>query len=79
MGRKRASSARLTLPCGGVYYSDLTQTGQVAEPGHSPCTQLANLCAYIARRWLQNPSAPQPYFDALRDGKVVQVIYPVQF
>jgi len=49
------------------------------EPGHSPCTQLANLCAYIARRWLQNPSAPQPYFDALRDGNVVQVIYPVQF
>ncbi|MEK7814478.1 MAG: DUF3800 domain-containing protein [Chloroflexota bacterium] len=49
------------------------------EPGHSPCTQLANLCAYLARRWLQNPSAPQPYFDALRDGKVVQVIYPVQF
>ena len=47
-------------------------------PEHSVGTQLANLCAYFARRWLQNPSASQPYFDALRDGKVVQVIYPVQ-
>jgi hypothetical protein len=45
---------------------------------HSACTQLANMCAYFARRWLQDPSAPHPYFDALRDGKVVQVIYPVQ-
>ena len=41
-------------------------------------TQLANMCAYFTRRWLQNPSSPQPYFDALRDGNVVQVIYPVQ-
>ena len=45
---------------------------------HSVGTQLANMCAYFARRWLQNPSAPNPYFDALRDGKVVQVIYQVQ-
>ena len=46
---------------------------------HSVGTQLANMCAYFARRWLQNPSASHPYFDALRDGKVVQVIYHVQF
>ena len=45
---------------------------------HSVGTQLANMCAYFARRWLQNPSDPHPYFDALRDGKVVQVIYNVQ-
>ena len=44
----------------------------------SACTQLANLCAYFTRRWLQNPSSPQTYFEALRDGKVVQVIYNVQ-
>ncbi len=50
-----------------------------AGPEHSVGNQLANLCAYIARRWLQNPSAPQPYFEALRDGKVVQVVYNVQF
>ena len=42
-------------------------------------TQLANMCAYFTRRWLQDPSAPQPYFDALRNNEVVQVIYPVQF
>lgn len=45
---------------------------------YSVGTQLANMCAYFARRWLQNPSAPHPYFQALRDGKVVQVIYSVQ-
>lgn len=45
---------------------------------HSVCTQLANMCAYFTRRWLQNPSAPHPYFDALREREVVQVIYPVQ-
>lgn len=41
-------------------------------------TQLANICAYFARRWLQSPSESHPYFEALRDGKVIQVIYPVQ-
>jgi hypothetical protein len=44
----------------------------------SACTQLANICAYFTRRWLQNPSSPQTYFEALRDGKVIQVIYNVQ-
>jgi len=47
------------------------------EAQHSVGTQLANLCAYFARRWLQNPDRPHPYFDAIRDGRVVQVIYPV--
>ena len=41
-------------------------------------TQLANMCAYFTRRWLQTPSNSHPYFDALRDGNVVQVIYPVR-
>ena len=45
---------------------------------HSVGTQLANMCAYFARRWFQNPDGSHPYFDALRDGKVVQVIYRVQ-
>ena len=44
----------------------------------SACTQLARQCAFFTRRWLQTPSSPQPYFEALRDGKVVQVIYNVQ-
>ena len=48
------------------------------EPDQSACTQLANMCAYFARRWLQNPSRPQPYFDALQQNKVIQVIYPVR-
>lgn len=45
---------------------------------HSVGTQLANMCAYFARRWLQTPSGYHPYFEALRDGKVVQVVYQVQ-
>ena len=46
-------------------------------PQYSVGTQLANMCAYFARRWLQNPSRPHPYFDAIREGKVIQVIYQV--
>ena len=47
--------------------------------GESVCTQLSNICAYFVRRWLQNPSGSHGYFDALRDGRVIQVVYPVQF
>ena len=47
--------------------------------GESVCTQLANICAYFVRRWLQNPAGSHGYFEALRDGRVIQVIYPVQF
>jgi len=45
---------------------------------HSVCTQLADLCAYIVRRWLQNPNGSHPHFDALRDARVLQVMYPVK-
>ena len=45
---------------------------------HSACAQLANMCAYFTRRWLQLPSQSNDYFDILREGKVIQVIYPVQ-
>ena len=47
------------------------------EQEHSVGSQLANLVAYFVRRWLQNPDRPHPYFDGLRDNKVIQVIYPV--
>jgi hypothetical protein len=47
------------------------------SPEYSVGTQLANMCAYFTRRWLQNPSHPQPYFDAMREGRVIQVIYQV--
>ena len=50
-----------------------------AGAGESVCTQLANICAYFVRRWLQNPGGSHGYFEALRDGRVIQVIYPVQF
>ena len=43
----------------------------------SPGMQLANLCAYFTRRWLQTPDNPNPYFEVLRDNKVIQVLYPV--
>ena len=46
---------------------------------HSVCTQLANMCSYFVRRWLQNPDGAHSYFDALQEGRVIQVIYPVQF
>ena len=44
---------------------------------HSVGNQLADFCAYFVRRWLQNPDSPHPYFETLRDNKVIQVIYPV--
>ena len=44
---------------------------------HSVGSQLSNLCAYFVRRWLQNPASSHPYFETLRDNKVIQVIYPV--
>ena len=47
--------------------------------GESVCTQLSNICAYFVRRWLQTPSGSHGYFEALRDGRVIQVIYAVQF
>ena len=47
--------------------------------GESVCTQLSNICAYFVRRWLQNPGGSHGYFEALRDGRVIQVVYPVQF
>ena len=51
----------------------------VAPPATCVGAQLASICAYFIRRWLQQPDAAHGYFDALRDGRVVQVIYPYQF
>ena len=56
-------------------YDDL----MIAPPETSIGSQLVNLCAYIIRRWLQQPGVAHGYFDALRDGRVIQVIYPYQF
>ena len=56
-------------------YDDLI----VAPPETCVGGQLANLCSYVVRRWLQQPDAPHSYFNALRDGRVIQVIYPYQF
>ena len=56
-------------------YDDL----MVAPPQTTVGGQLVNMCAYFVRRWLQQPGAPHGYFDALRNGRVVQVIYPYQF
>ena len=43
----------------------------------SPALQLANLCAFFTMRWLQTPGNPNPFFETLRDNKVIQVLYPV--
>ena len=56
-------------------YDDLL----IAPAATSVGSQLSAMCAYIIRRWLQQPSASHGYFDALRDGRVIQVIYPYQF
>jgi hypothetical protein len=56
-------------------YDDLI----VAPPESCVGAQLASICAYIVRRWLQQPGTAHGYFDALRDGRVVQVVYPYQF
>jgi hypothetical protein len=61
----------------GIDASALLESFCFAGPEHSACAQLANMCAYFTRRWLQDPSAPHPYFYTLRDNKVIQVIYPV--
>ena len=56
-------------------YDDLL----IAPPATCVGARLAALCAYIVRRWLQQPNAAHSYFEALRDGRVLQVIYPYQF
>lgn len=43
----------------------------------SAAMQLANLCAFFTMRWLQSPDNPNPFFEVLRDNKVIQVLYPV--
>ncbi|HCG91889.1 MAG TPA: hypothetical protein DEZ08_08665 [Dehalococcoidia bacterium] len=52
-----------------------------ASPDYSGMLQLANLTAYLVMRWLTEPEANENYVDyinGLQDGKVLQVIYPVQ-
>ena len=56
-------------------YDDL----MIAPASTSVGGQLSSICAYIIRRWLQQPGVSHAYFDALRDGRVIQVIYPYQF
>ncbi len=46
---------------------------------YSACIHLANMGSYFVRRWLQNPSGSNSYFDVLQQSRVIQVIYPVQF
>ena len=61
----------------GIDATGLMQNFCFVDPEHSVGTQLSNLCAYFVRRWLQNPDRSHPYFDGLRENKVIQVIYPV--
>ena len=61
----------------GIDTTTLMQNICFVDPEHSVGTQLSNLCAYFIRRWLQNPDPSHPYFDGLRENKVIQVIYPV--
>jgi hypothetical protein len=47
----------------------------------SPIGQLADVCAYLVMRWLSEPEGDHSYIDyinGLQDGRVLQVIYPVQ-
>lgn len=56
----------------------LMESFHFAAPQSAAALQLANLCAYFIRRWLQRPDAAHPYLEAIRDNRVLQVIYPVQ-
>jgi hypothetical protein len=56
-------------------YDDLL----IARSTNSVGAQLVAMCAYVVRRWLQQPDVAHSYFDALRDGRVIQVVYPYQF
>lgn len=56
-------------------YDDL----MVAPASTSVGGQLVNLCSYFVRRWLAQPGTAHSYFDALRDGRVIQVVYRYQF
>lgn len=62
----------------GIDSSTLLENICFVKQEDSAGSQLAHMCAYFSRRWLQNPSGTHPYFDALRDSNVVQVIYPVR-
>ena len=62
----------------GIDCSTLLSDICTMDPEDSVGAQLANMCAYFARRWLQDPAGSHPYFDALREGNVIQVIYPVK-
>lgn len=56
-------------------YDDLL----IAPPDNSVGGLLVSMCAYFVKRWVQEPNAPHSYFEGLRDGRVIQVIYPYQF
>ena len=61
----------------GIDATGLHENFTFVNAADSPGMQLANLCAYFTRRWLQTPDHPNPYFEVLRDNKVIQVLYPV--
>ena len=63
----------------GMDTTALMQNICFVEPQDSVGSQLSPLCAYFVRRWLQNPDQDHPYFDGLRENRVIQVIYPVSF
>ncbi len=61
----------------GVDATGLHENFCFVDADNSPGMQLANIVAYFTRRWLQTPDNPNPFFETLRDNKVIQVIYPV--
>ena len=61
----------------GLDANNLVENFCFVDSQNSVGSQLANLCAYFVRRWLQNPERDHPYFDGLRENRVIQVIYPV--
>lgn len=61
----------------GVDSTGLHENICVVNAQDSPAMQLANLCAFFTMRWLQTPDNPNPFFEALRDNRVIQVLYPV--
>lgn len=66
--------AEIDIPTGSVIDNVF-----LARSEDSHCMQLADICAYCVRRYLQNPSLPNPQYTSLEEGNVLQVVYRVQF
>ena len=70
---QRFLTTEIDIPTGAVVESMYFVRSQ-----DSHCTQLADICTYFLRRHFHLPSRPNPQYDSLEEGHVLEVIYQVQ-